>query len=444
MTTSTNTPAQALRRRAEDRVRLKANPPLEGLKDLSVESMQRLVHELQVHQIELEMQNDELRASQLELDAARARYFDLYDLAPVGYCTVSENGLILEANFTAATLLGLSRSEMVKQPLSRFIVKEDQDRYYKCRQILFEDGMPQECELRMLQRDATPLWVSLKTSAAHDAKGVPVQRIILSDVTERKRLDGVLQTKNQELEVARAQADQASQAKSDFLSNMTHELRSPLNAILGFAQLIDMGSPEPTPAQKTHVAQILRAGWYLLDLIGEILDFNSIESDQLAVSIEPLSVSDVLLDCQTMMEGLAHKKNIVMNFPPETPEWRVNADRTRLKQVMINLLSNAIKYNRAGGTVTVSCGRTDSQRLRISVRDTGEGLSKEKLAHLFQPFNRLGMENSAEEGSGIGLAVSKRLVELMGGTIAAESHVGAGSVFWIEVNLCDASAPSAA
>lgn len=444
MNTLIGTPAQALRRRAEDKVRLKANPPFEGMKDLSVEAMQRLVHELQVHQIELEMQNDELRASQLELDAARARYFDLYDLAPVGYCAVNKNGVILEANFTAATLLGLARSEMVRQPVSRFIVKADQDRYYQCRKTLFETGMPQDCELRMIKRDATPLWVSLKTSAVHDARGIPVQRIVLSDISERKRQDAALLTKNQELEVARAQADQASRAKSDFLSNMTHELRSPLNAILGFAQLVDMGPPEPTPAQKTHVAQILRAGWYLLDLIGEILDFNSLESGQLALSMEPLSVSDVLLDCQTLMQGQAHKKNIVMDFPPATPDWRVNADRTRLKQVMVNLLSNAIKYNRAGGTVTVSCSRTDGPRLRISVQDTGEGLSSEKLAHLFQPFNRLGKEDSAEEGSGIGLAVSKRLVELMGGTIGATSSVGAGSEFWIEIGLCDATAQGAA
>jgi PAS domain S-box-containing protein len=362
----------------------------------------------------------------------------------VGYCTVSEAGLITEANFRAAAMLGLSRSEMVHQPVSRFIVKEDQDRYYKCRKLLFEGGMPHSCELRMLRRDATPLWVSMDTSSAPDAAGVAVQRIVLSDITERKRLDGVLQTRNQELEAARALADLASQAKSNFLSNMTHELRSPLNAILGFAQLMEMGPPEPTPMQKANVAQILKAGWYLLDLIGEILDLNSIEAGHLALSMEALPLAEVLQDCQALMGGLAQKRNVVLDFPPESPAFQVKADRTRLKQVIVNLLSNAIKYNRAGGTVTVSCRRMAAQRLCISVQDTGRGLSNDQLALLFQPFNRLGMENSAEEGSGIGLAVSKRLVELMGGTIGARSSIGVGSEFWIEIDLADASAQGTA
>jgi len=251
----------------------------------------------------------------------------------------------------------------------------------------------------------------------------------------------VLQEKNLELESARLMAEKANLAKSEFLSSMSHELRSPLNAILGFAQLMETSSPLPTAAQEASIDQILKAGWYLLELINEILDLALIESGRLSLSLEPMSLVDVMLECQAMIEPQAQKSGIRMSFPRiETPSF-VIADRTRVKQVLINLLSNAIKYNRAQGSVEVTCGTSTEKRMRISVKDTGQGLSQDKLAHLFQPFNRLGQEAGAEEGTGIGLVVSKRLVELMGGEIGVESTVGAGSVFWIELNLTDETQP---
>jgi signal transduction histidine kinase len=265
---------------------------------------------------------------------------------------------------------------------------------------------------------------------------------VLVDISERKRMDAALQVKNHELEAARALADKASQAKSDFLSNMTHELRSPLNAILGFAQLIDQGSPAPTANQKSSVDQILKAGWYLLDLIGEILDLASIESGKLDLKLEPVALASVLLDCQSLMEPQARKKGVQLHFATQAQPIWVVADPTRLKQVVVNLLSNAIKYNRIGGSVDVRFEQQARQRLRISVRDTGNGLSSEGISRLFHPFNRLGQEARAEQGSGIGLAVSKRLVELLGGTIGVESTVGVGSVFWFELGLVQAEPDS--
>ncbi|MBK6998511.1 MAG: PAS domain-containing protein [Rhodoferax sp.] len=428
---------ETLRGRAEARAKASADPALADTKNLSLETLRTLVHELQVHQIELEMQNDELRTTQAKLDAARSRYFDLYDLAPVGYCTVNAQGLILETNFTAATLMDTVRSNLVNQPVSRFIVKADQDSYYRCRKVLFDGGSPQECELQMVKRSGGQFWVHLRMSVVEDATGATVQRIVINDISERKRLDDMLKTQNQELQVARALADKASQAKSDFLSNMTHELRSPLNAILGFAQLMEMGSPPPSPSQQSSIRQILRAGWYLLDLVGEILDFTAIEAGTLALSLHPMPLDEVLLDCQAMMEPQAQKRNISMHFSPLAQPLWVLADQMRLKQVIVNLLSNAIKYNRIGGSLDVGLSRQADKRLRISVRDTGEGLSADKLAQLFQPFNRLGRESATEEGTGIGLAVSKRLVELMGGSIGADSTVGTGSVFWIDLDLVE-------
>jgi signal transduction histidine kinase len=261
------------------------------------------------------------------------------------------------------------------------------------------------------------------------------------DVTERKRLDQALQETNVKLESAKFAAEKANLAKSDFLSSMSHELRTPLNAILGFAQLMESGTPLPTSTQKASIDQILQAGWYLLELINEILDLALIESGKLPLSLEPMSLPEVLLDCQAMIEPQAQKGGIHMNFPRLDVPYFANADRTRVKQVLINLLSNAIKYNRTGGTVEVTRSRVQPGAY-VSVRDTGEGLSPDKLAQLFQPFNRLGQEASAEEGTGIGLVVSKRLVELMQGEIGAESSVGVGSVFWIELNL--AAAPQLA
>jgi signal transduction histidine kinase/CheY-like chemotaxis protein len=254
------------------------------------------------------------------------------------------------------------------------------------------------------------------------------------DVTERKRLDQVLQEKNVELESARSVAEKANLAKSEFLSSMSHELRSPLNAILGFAQLMDSDSPPPTPAQKASIAQILQAGWYLLELINEILDLAVIESGRLSLSVEPVSLAEVLLECQAMIEQQGQKRNLALTFPRFDVPRFVLADRIRLKQILLNLLSNAIKYNRPGGTVVLECSTNTPDRTRIIVRDTGPGLPPEKLAQLFQPFNRLGQESSVEEGTGIGLVVSKLLVELMGGVIGAESTVGVGSVFWFELS----------
>jgi CheY-like chemotaxis protein len=247
------------------------------------------------------------------------------------------------------------------------------------------------------------------------------------------------------LKRARAAAEKANLAKSAFLSSMSHELRSPLNAILGFAQLINSDTPPPTPSQTASIDQILHAGWYLLELINEILDLAQIESGRLALSLEPTSLAEVMLECQAMIEPQGQKRGLTMTFPRFDLPCFVDADRTRLKQVLINLLSNAIKYNQPNGTVAVAVDRASGapEHTRVSVKDTGAGLPPDMLMQLFQPFNRLGQErNSTEEGTGIGLVMSKRLVELMGGEIGVESTVGSGSVFWFELN--SAAAPQLA
>jgi PAS domain S-box-containing protein len=433
---------QGLRQQAEAVFLEESAQAPAGRESLSLEDTERLLHELRVHQIELEMQNEELRQAQALLDTERARYFDLYDLAPVGYCTLSEAGLILQGNLAAATLLGSTRAGLVMQPISRFILKADQDIYYLHRRNVVENGEPQACELRLMKGDGTAFWAHVASAVAQEADGTVVLRVVLSDVTQRKlaeaeraMFDQTLQDQNAELKRLRLVAETANLAKSEFLSSMSHELRTPLSAILGFAQLIESGFPKPTPSQQRSIDQILKAGWHLLGLINEVLDLAMIESGKLLLAMEPISLPEVIAECQDMVKPQAEQHDVSLSFAGCVDPCFVLADRKRLKQILINLLANAIKYNKAGGAVTMDCSPSQPDAMRISVRDTGAGLAAEQLAQLFQPFNRLGQEAASDEGTGIGLVVCKRLIEAMGGVIGVESTVGKGSVFWIDLTL---------
>ncbi|MGO4379152.1 ATP-binding protein [Pseudoduganella sp. RAF53_2] len=242
-----------------------------------------------------------------------------------------------------------------------------------------------------------------------------------------------LEKANGELAMAMEEAKSANQAKSAFLSSMSHELRTPLNAILGFAQILTSDKLPSTLQQKKEFANhILKSGRHLLTLINEILDLAKIESGAVALSMEPVALNEILQECESMVGPLAGQRGIRLLFP-DLCLANVNADRTRLKQILLNLLSNAIKYNREGGAVVVDCSPSGPGLLRVSVQDTGMGLQPEQVRMLFQPFNRLGQESGAEEGTGIGLVVTKRLVELMNGTIGVTSSLGVGSMFWIEL-----------
>jgi PAS domain S-box-containing protein len=290
-------------------------------------------------------------------------------------------------------------------------------------------GIEDIYELTYICKDGSRFPAIVSITALRDDFGDIIGYLLIgTDNSVRKQVE-------LELNKAMAVAEKANLAKSDFLSSMSHELRTPLSAILGFAQLMESGAPSPTPLQKRSIDQILQAGWYLLELINEILDLALIESGKLSLSLEPISLAEVMHECQAMIEPQAKKRTVRVAFPQFAVPCFVKADRTRVKQVLINLLSNAIKYNKLGGTVVVDYITSIPGRIRICVKDSGEGLTPDKLAQLFQPFNRLGQEANAEEGTGIGLVTTKRLIELMGGAIGAESAVGTGSVFWIELNL---------
>ncbi|MFZ3323000.1 MAG: ATP-binding protein [Usitatibacter sp.] len=290
-------------------------------------------------------------------------------------------------------------------------------------------GIEDIYELTYICKDGSrfPAIVSI-TALRDDYDAIIGYLLIGTDNSVRKQVE-------LELNKAKASAENANLAKSNFLSNMSHELRTPLSAILGFAQLMESGAPSPTPTQKRSIDQILKAGWYLLELINEILDLALIESGKLPLSLEPISLTEVVRECHAMIEAQALKRDIRMTFPEFDVRYFVKADRTRLKQVLINLLSNAVKYNKVGGSVLVSYNTSTLGRIRICVSDTGEGLTPDELKQLFQPFNRLGKEAGIEEGTGIGLMVSKQLVELMKGRVGVESTIGVGSMFWFELHL---------
>ena len=260
---------------------------------------------------------------------------------------------------------------------------------------------------------------------------------IHEDITDRKGVET-------ELVDAVAQAERANQAKSDFLSNMSHELRTPLNAILGFAQLFAYDRS----LSEQHLAnanEINRAGKHLMSLVDQILDLSRIEAGETDVSLEPVSLGRVLDDCVNWITPLAQDREIGIEFvPAQFDRINVVADSIRLKQVFLNLLSNSIKYNRQGGRVEVLYDTVDSASLRVGIRDSGLGISPEKLKELFQPFNRLGAEFSGIEGSGIGLVISRQLVDLMKGELSIDSDVGVGSTFWVRLKLAPALAPVSA
>ncbi|MFT4924384.1 MAG: PAS domain S-box-containing protein [Phenylobacterium sp.] len=253
----------------------------------------------------------------------------------------------------------------------------------------------------------------------------------------RQNLEELVAERTKELERTKQEAEEANKSKSKFLSSMSHELRTPMNAILGFSQLLEFNPKEPlTKAQKNCVAQILKGGQHLLELINDVLDLAKIESGKMQQSIEDVRVCDAMDECLSLLTPMADNRDINIIIPdPKTNMLTVRADVRRLKQVLLNLTSNAIKYNCTGGTVTVDYQTLSENIARITIKDTGCGIRQNSQVDLFQAFNRLEAANSEIEGTGIGLVVSKGLIEQMQGCIGFESEEGKGSSFWFQLPL---------
>jgi PAS domain S-box-containing protein len=387
----------------------------------------------------------EIEAEQKKLDQ-RLRDQQFYSRSLIesnidAIMTTDPAGVITDVNKGMEALTGCTRDELIGALFKNYFT--NQERAEAAIQLVLNQKKITDYELTACNRGGKKTEVSFNATTFYDRERT-LQGVFAAarDITERKSNELALQDTNIALKIAKSVAEKANLAKSEFLSSMSHELRSPLNAILGFAQLMDSASPPPTDAQKESIDQILQAGWHLLRLINEILDLAVIESGKVSLSPESVLLSEVIAECQAMMEPQAQQRDIRMTFPRFDLPIFVKADRTRLKQIIINLLSNAIKYNKEQGTVTVDYAMHTSGRIRISVADTGAGLPAEKLAQLFQPFNRLGQEAGTVAGTGFGLVVTKRLAELMEGVLGVESTVGEGSVFWCELPAATAPRPA--
>jgi len=365
----------------------------------------------------------------------------LIEASPDPLVTISPQGKITDVNEASVQATGVPREQLIGTDFCDYFTEPEQARavYRK----VFSDGIVRNYPLALRHTSGRLMDVLYNAALYRDEHG-KVHGVFAAarDDTERKRLDIALQANYAELKRAKSVADKANLAKSEFLSCMSRELRSPLNAILGFAQLMESDTPPPTPAQKENLEQILLSGWHLLKLMNETIDLAKLESGQAPMLREAVSLDKVLLECKDLIEPLAQQRDIRIFYPQHDIPSLVQADPSLVKQVLLNLLSNAVKYNREHGTVEVNFTASRWGRIRVSIADTGPGLSLEQLAQLFQPFNRLGQQAGGEEGTGIGLVVSKRLLELMDGTIGVESTVGVGSVFWFELNPAEVAPPA--
>ncbi len=329
----------------------------------------------------------------------------------------------------AERILGYQADEVLGEPFALFYPPEAIAGGAPARELQAAraEGRVRDVGVRV-RKDGSRFWSEVTLTALQDEHGT-LQGFakVTQDITARLEAE-------RELQRAKDEAEQANLAKSEFLSRMSHELRTPLNAVLGFAQLLEF---DPlSPQQQKNVARIVKAGRHLLELINEVLDIARIESGRLPLSPEPVRLREVIGEALDLVRPLATERSVSVTVEGDTEVCRrfVQADRQRLKQVLLNLLSNAVKYNREGGSVRVACAVPALGRLRVSVRDTGPGIPAAKLSRLFAPFDRLGAENSGVEGTGLGLALARRLTEAMGGSVGVESELGEGSVFHVDLD----------
>jgi PAS domain S-box-containing protein len=363
-----------------------------------------------------------VREGQRKLEAALETNQLIMDNSQDVICTIDEDGRFVTINEASEALWGFSPGELIGRRYMELVHPDDQPATEKAAVDIFETGRLVDFVNRYIRKDGSVVSVLWSASWSASKK---MFFCVAHDVTERARIEAALRD-------AKEEADRANYEKSEFLSRMSHELRTPLNAILGFGQLLERQNP--TAHQRARVDHIMSAGRHLLNLINEVLDISRIEAGHLQLSVEPVGVRELLKEALDLMRPLAADRAMQLLGDAQLDEdLFVVADRQRLKQVLLNLLTNAVKYTAVGGRVTVSVQPSGPTTTRIVVTDTGAGIPTEKLTRLFTPFDRLGVEQSGVEGTGLGLALCQRLMHAMAGEIGVTSTVGEGSAFWIEL-----------
>jgi signal transduction histidine kinase len=452
------TPQQvALRRQAEARLSL-----LPGdLAALSPAETQRQLHELRVHQIELEMQNEELRRAQVELDAARARYFDLYDLAPVGYVAVSASGLILEANLTAATLLGVARGALVGQRFSQFIAREDQDLYYGYRKRLLATpatapasapavpaGKAQECELRLVRPGAAARWTHLEATAEENASGDGGSgiglRIVLSDISERKRTEAELARLESQLQQA-----QKMESVGRLAGGVAHDFNNLLMGIMNYVELCRDELP-PEHAIRGYLDEVTSDAQRSAGIVRQLLAF----ARKQIIAPKVLDLNESVTATLKLLRHLLGE-NITLFWLPGAALWRVKLDPAQLDQILANLAANARDAIGGAGKLIIETRNTTldaaycaehadalpGEYVMLMVNDNGCGMDKETLAHLFDPFFTT---KAVGEGTGLGLATVYGIVRQNNGCVDVQSKPGEGATFRLFLPRCAAEPAPAA
>jgi len=389
------------------------------------------------------------KKSDLEIEVAkRTKQFEFHRDSLDQHSIVSitdAKGFITYANKKFEEISLYSEQELIGKSHNILNSGYHSNSFFKEMWSTISNGKVWHGEICNRAKDGGLYWVSTTIAPQLDEEGRPEQYIsIRTDFTHLKKLETdqkeinrLLVIEKEYSEKERKKADKANQAKTDFLSSMSHELRTPLNAILGFAQLLDYDKGQPLSSdQKGKVEQILSSGEHLLNLVNDVLELSDIEANKLELSIEAIHANKLLADIKTLMAPVAMKSNIQMNIESGAGFY-VQADYTRLKQALINLINNAIKYNKPNGRVDVNWTNTKQNTIKLNVIDTGIGIPEKQKRKVFGAFNRLGYETSTIEGTGIGLVVTKDLVEMMNGKIGFESKEGHGSTFWIELPLAE-------
>ena len=369
------------------------------------------------------------RAAEVALAERETMLRTIFETSPDIIAMITSRLELTYVNPAALEILGYSFDQLFGEDSPHWVHPDDIQPAVDLLQAAFGDGGTGQHRLRV--KNAAEEWIWLDIRIRRMGPEADTAVVLARNVTDQVRLE-------QGVEEARKAAVEANQAKSEFLSRMSHELRTPLNAILGFAQLLEMD--ELGPGQRESTEQIVKGGRRLLELINEVLDIARIESGRLALSLEPVLVCDLIDESIALIKPLANERGVRVQSECTDKGQHVKADRHRLGQVLLNLLSNGVKYNVAEGAVTVTCTPADEGRLRIGVTDTGPGIAPEKVPLLFTPFERLGAEQSAVEGTGLGLALSKNLVEAMGGTLSVDTMNGHGTTFWIDLAVTDETA----
>jgi PAS domain S-box-containing protein len=374
----------------------------------------------------VEERTAQLTAANEALAESERRFLGILDHSPAAIFLKDLEGRYIFANRSFERVMGKDRIDVIGKTDRDVFPPRLADVYHANDLKVIESGRSLDFEEIGLEEDLKPRVFSSSKFPLRDGTGKTCAVCgISTDITDRKHAE-------QAMSIARREAERANRAKSDFLSRMSHDLRTPLNAVLGFAQLLDMDNLSAD--QRESVTQILEAGRHLLDLMNEVLDISRIESGNLSLSPEPVAVAEIIEQVVRLIRPLGAVRRIeVVARSTAAQETYVRADRQRLTQILLNLMSNAIKYNRDGGRVTVSCEHAGEARVRINVADTGAGIRPEKLALLFTPFERLGADQTGIEGTGLGLALSRGLAEAMGGKLGVSSEIDRGSTFWIEL-----------